>query len=421
MRCRPLAAHPGVLVVTIAVSASLALGACRGEPVKPTHVLDETGERVELREPRRWAAVLDAVLEGPAGGRLRLVGADVPKSATRGARVPMTLAFVVEGEHAGTEPRVFVHGSAPGAEVNQAGADHDPLRGRVKPVEWRRGDLLVDRFELVVPRGLGVDTLVVYAGLYERAAGEPARGGKDADRWRVSPASAHDGRHRVEIGRIHVEGAPRLDVQADVTKRRGPIVVDGVLDEPDWQRAARLPFQPYDGKSTIERETWARLLWDDEHLWVAFEGEDPDVFTPYANNDDPLYDSEAVEVFIDADGDKDVYVELQAAPAKDLRFDAAFAGGRRKNMDRAWNASYETKSVVTPTGFVSEWKIPVRSLKDIPAGEPRPGASWKVNLFRLERVRSGERVMRTEASAWSPPLSGDFHNLDRFGAIRFVD
>ena len=53
----------------------------------------------------------------------------------------------------------------------------------------------------------------------------------------------------------------------------------------------------------------------------------------------------------------------------------------------------------------------------------RKGASWKVNLFRLERVRSPDksRVVKSEASAWSTPLSGDFHNLDRFATITFVE
>jgi hypothetical protein len=406
-----------VLGLTGALLAPLA-GACARAPLEPTHVLDGQGPRRPLDAPAALPLALAAVLEGPAGARLRLVGAAVPREAAPGDRVPVALAFVVERAPQGEEPEVFVHAAAPGAEVSQAGADHPPLAGAHAPSTWQRGDLLVDRFELLVPRTIGVDALVVHVGLFEAGAA-----GKE--RWRVSPATAHDGRERIEVGRISIPGAPPLMVSADVKRRTGPVVLDGALDEPDWQRATRLgPFVAYDGRSRIERRTWARMLWDEESLWVAFEGEDPDVFTPYAKRDDPLYESEAIEVFIDADGDQDVYVELQAAPANDVHFDAAFSGGRRKNMDRAWNAPYETKTVTTPAGFTSEWRIPVRALKDIPAGEPRAGAQWRVNLFRLERVRDvprSERVVRTEAAAWSSPLSGDFHNLDRFGTIRFVD
>ena len=67
---------------------------------------------------------------------------------------------------------------------------------------------------------------------------------------------------------------------------------------------------------------------------------------------------------------------------------------------------------------MSEWRIPIGELKDIPA-PPAPGATWKINLFRLDRIRRGDKVIKNEASAWSTPLSGDFHNLDRFGTLQF--
>lgn len=60
-------------------------------------------------------------------------------------------------------------------------------------------------------------------------------------------------------------------------------------------------------------------------------------------------------------------------------------------------------------------------LRDVPAGEPRVGARWRINLFRLERRRQGDVVTSTEASAWSPVTANDFHALDRFGSLVFVD
>lgn len=379
---------------------------CERGLTRATHVVDRQGRR-PLTSPPSRAPTHDVLLDG----RIRLIQAAVDDVARPGERVSVSLTFLVEKSCEGLAPKLFVHAAAPGAEVNQAQVDLVPVGGKVPVASWQRGDLVVDDVELALPATLAVDSLVVRVGLFE---------GKR--RWTAEPAAAHDGQDRVEIGRVRVEGTPPTDVKTTVLQRRGPVTVDGILDEPDWQRASRLgPFVAWDGRSPIERKTWARLLWDDENLWVAFEGEDPDVFTPYKNHDDPLYDSEAIEVFLDADGDADEYVELQAAPANDLHFDAAFRGGRRKNMDRAWGAPYITKTVTTTTGFVSEWKIPVRTLKDVPAGEPRAGTSWKANLFRLERVRRENRTTRTEASAWSSPLSGDFHNLARFGTLSFVD
>ncbi len=208
---------------------------------------------------------------------------------------------------------------------------------------------------------------------------------------------------------------------ADVHQRQGDITVDGRLDESAWAAATPLVFSSYDGKPTPVLATGARMLWDAEALWLAFEVTDPDPFTPYSTRDAPLYESEALEIFIDADGDKDVYVELQSA-FSNVHFDAAFAGGQRKGMETAYNVDFTTASTATATGYVQEWRIPVGALRDVPGGAIAVGDRWHINLFRLERIRDAARtrVIKTEASAWSPPRVGDFHTLARFGVVHFV-
>jgi hypothetical protein len=349
-------------------------------------------------------------------GKLKLLGMQAPAQIEVGEVSRLTLLFEVIGD-VHSNPKVFVHGRAPGAEVNQVGADHQPLAGKQPPTAWQRGDVLVDTFDLRVPPAFPGETIVLHAGLYE-----------GNDRWRVTDGE-HDGDNRVEIGRLKVAGGVGGPPTMIAHKRAGELKIDGVLDEPAWQKAERAgPFIAYDGKRRIRNATHVRVLWDEDHLWVGFECDDVDIHTPYKERDDPLYESEAVEVFIDADGDKDEYVELQAA-ANDVHFDAAFKGGRRKNFDTSYNVSYETKAKLDGTfnddsdrdkGWVSEWRIPIAELRDVPA-KPSVGGEWKVNFFRLERVRRNGKVVGAEASAWSSPLSGDFHNLDRFGTLKFAE
>ena len=161
---------------------------------------------------------------------------------------------------------------------------------------------------------------------------------------------------------------------------------------------------------------------------MAFECDDNDIHTPYSKRDDPIYESEAVEIFIDANGDQDDYVELQAAP-NSVQFDASFKGGRRKNFNPPYNVNYLVQTQVDGTlnqagdddkKWISEWKIPVKELVDT-RGHIQAGDTWRVNLFRLDRIRQGDKVVRSEASAWSSPLSGDFHNISRMGTFAFVD
>jgi hypothetical protein len=380
----------------------------------PPVIRGTSGDRPLTADPAAAATRrLDALLDG----RIRLIGARGPTTLRAGERAEVTLWFQVEGDVFG-DPRVFVHGTAPGGELHHASFDHALLGGRSAATEWRTGDVLEDVFPIAAPASFPADKMELRVGLFEGDR-----------RFPVQPAGAHDGKDRVVALAVALQGAPPADAVVNAKKRAGAIVVDGKLSEPDWAQAEKMgPFIAYDGKQKLDFPTTAKIVWDEQYLYVAFEAADADAFTPYTKRDDPLYDSEAVEIFVDADGDKDEYVELQAAP-NDLHFDAAFKGGRRKNFETTYDVKYETKTIVDGTvndpsdvdrGFVSEWRIPIAELRDVPR-PPQVGDAWKINLFRLERVRKNGRVVKHEASAWSSPLSGDFHNLDRFGTLRFVE
>ena len=93
------------------------------------------------------------------------------------------------------------------------------------------------------------------------------------------------------------------------------ITIDGELKEEFWKDAAQLgPFILYHGKKEAKQQTRVKAAWSPDYLYLAFECDDTDVHTPYSKRDDPIYDSEAAEIFIDADGDQDDYIELQNAP-----------------------------------------------------------------------------------------------------------
>lgn len=403
-----------VLVAVVAVTG--VLSGCDGR-VTPGRVVDRTGPLATT--PAAALAAARPLDVGFAQG-LRLVGVQAPASVARGGRAELKLYVLVEGDVTTKKPKVSAHLAPVDADMVVGIGDHMLLGGR-GIATWRKGDLLVDDFSIVLPNELAADEVALWVGMQE-----------NKDQWKpvVAPGVVVNRRSRVEVARVKLEGAPAPKADAQVPRAAGAIVVDGKLDEADWARAPRLgPFVAWDGMSAITRPTTARMLWSADALYLAFEAADPDVHTPYKKHDDPIYESEAVEIFVDADGDGDVYVELQSAP-NDITFDAAFAGGARKNMDTSFEAGHQVKTAVDGTfnddkdedrGFISEWRIPVAALKDVPAGEPKVGASWKVNLFRLERLRAKGRITGSEASAWSTPLSGDFHNLARFGTVTFVE
>ena len=111
-----------------------------------------------------------------------------------------------------------------------------------------------------------------------------------------------DGRDRARLGVLRVEGRdvpiPRDGAEAHRADRHRWTARRGGVEA----RCARGPFQRYDGVGNGRYKTYARMLWDDHALYLAFEAPDRDVHTPYTQRDEPIYESEAVEIFIGADG-----------------------------------------------------------------------------------------------------------------------
>jgi len=205
-----------------------------------------------------------------------------------------------------------------------------------------------------------------------------------------------------------------------VHRAPAPIAIDGALLEAAWDRADRTGrfVRSLDGKAA-DAATEARLLWDDEALYVAFQCEDANVATPFTRDDQPLYTSNVVEIFLNPSGDLARYVEIEVAPSNAL-FDASFTG-RRAGMDLGWSSAARHAVQVDGTlndsrdvdrGWTVELAIPFANLP----GEPRPrrGDQWRFNLFRLRQPPG-------EGQAYSPPMVGDFHALEKFATLRFED
>lgn len=211
-----------------------------------------------------------------------------------------------------------------------------------------------------------------------------------------------------------------------VHRADGPIRIDGILAEHAWDRAAEAgPFvRSVDGKPA-GAATGARLLWDDQNLYLAFSAEDRDVSGRFFKDDEPLYTSNVMEIFLNPSGDLSRYDEIEIAPTNAL-FDASFAGGPRQNMDLSWSsralhAVHVDGTLNDPSdvdrGWTAELAIPFSALTGMDKPRPACGDRWRFNLYRL-RQGPGQPG---EGQAFSPPMRGDFHALDRFATLRFED
>jgi len=210
-----------------------------------------------------------------------------------------------------------------------------------------------------------------------------------------------------------------------------PITVDGVLNEPIWSKIKPVgKFRLSDGSGFASRRTEAKLFWDNSNLYVAFACVDPDIWGTLFKRDDPIYDEEVVEIFLDPDGDMKMYYEFEVSPRNTL-FDAIIynPSGSQEKGDLQVNSEWNCPRIKTAVkvdgtlddrtdidkGWTVEIAIPFSGL-DAPHVPPRDDDVWRANFYRIDLTP------KPEFSCWSPTLlvPPDFHVPRAFGKLIFI-
>ena len=319
----------------------------------------------------------------------------------------------------GDDWKLFVHLESPGGKKSHLNADHVPISGKYPMSLWKKGEIIRDIHRVSIPPTWPADTLELYVGAW-----------KGPLRLKITNGP-HDTENRVVVAKLPVAGAQKEGVAKRIVAKKvknGSIKADGKLDEVAWKDApSTVAFVRTMDGGAAEQGTTAKLLWDDKFLYVAFEMEDKDVWTTLDKHDDKLWTQEAVEMFIDADGDGKTYVELQANP-KGTTFDSYLPAYRKNEND--WDSNMKVGVVVdgtvdnrgdTDKGWIVEMAIPLEAArgkeKEMKGVPPVVGTEWKVNFFRMDLPQGHAQA----GSAWSPPMVGDFHALARFGTLVFGD
>ncbi len=199
--------------------------------------------------------------------------------------------------------------------------------------------------------------------------------------------------------------------------------IDGEPTEAEWSQAARTgPLALSNGVGFPRRAAEAGLLWDEHALYVAFWVEDRELTSPYGARDDDLFLADVCEIFLDPGGDGLDYVELEVSP-RGVVFDARFPRVRHDlPRSRRWTAeglrwAAQANGTVddpsdTDVGYSIEVAIPWAAL-----GDAARSQTLRANLFRIDVDARGDGAY----AAWSPPIVGDFHTLDRFGTLQLVE
>ncbi|MBC7287858.1 MAG: carbohydrate-binding family 9-like protein, partial [Armatimonadetes bacterium] len=208
------------------------------------------------------------------------------------------------------------------------------------------------------------------------------------------------------------------------------ITVDGRLDEPVWQRLPAIQLHKViNGEGSPDQPTEVKAAWDGRYLYVAFTCKDTDAWATMKNRDDHLWEEEVVEVFVDPDGDGTQYKEFEVNPlgtVVDLNIarpaHGDLAGALAWNSD-GWQTAVRVAGTAdnrndTDQGWVCEMAIPLADIA-APRSLPRPGDTWRVNFYRIDRPNKTDPNAGVEFSAWSAVLKG-YHEPERFGFLTFA-
>ncbi len=195
--------------------------------------------------------------------------------------------------------------------------------------------------------------------------------------------------------------APRL-----VAARAGePPRIDGRLSEGSWEAAfSATPFVLLGSATAPTQQTAARVLYDSESLYFAFECLEnrPDgIATIVQERDGPTYLDDCVEVFIAPGPDPSRYYHFVVNAAGVLRDE--------QGQDETWNSGAAASAARTEGGWSAEIAVPLADL----AIEANAGSEWRLNLCREERPHG-------EISSWAP-CQGGFHEPSRFGWLTHIN
>jgi hypothetical protein len=205
-----------------------------------------------------------------------------------------------------------------------------------------------------------------------------------------------------------VEGH-RLKLEARHTSSK--IVIDGVLDEPDWKIAPRTsPFLtcwPYQGK-TPKSATEVRVLYDSVNVYIGvichFKGGKHRLLVQDMRRDFTGADNELLKVVIEPFGRLSMPVQGFAVTPFGTQADMIFYQGGIVDYD--WDAVWRARCIIGDSTWIAEIAIPFTTLRYPPGVN-----AWRINFSRTIRSTG-------EWSGWSPwPLAYDASYMEYAGLL----
>ncbi|MEJ7821272.1 MAG: carbohydrate binding family 9 domain-containing protein [Chitinophagaceae bacterium] len=194
--------------------------------------------------------------------------------------------------------------------------------------------------------------------------------------------------------------------QLSIKKATGKIIIDGILDEPDWQSASvagnfKQNF-PYD-TSYAAKQTEARVTFDDQFLYISGVCYQPKKYIVQSlRRDYPNSSSDIFFVLIDPFQDKlnGFYFAVTPYGVQKEGLLYTGSGGSDNNFD--WDNKWYSEATRHDDKFIVELAIPFKTLR-------YKLASSNINEWNINFCRNN--LVFNERSSWAP-IPNSFRMID---------
>jgi len=190
-----------------------------------------------------------------------------------------------------------------------------------------------------------------------------------------------------------------------------PPVIDGKLDDACWSQAnVTTDFTDYRIEHLAREQTFVRVLYDDENLYIAFECIEPDpnrIVGVERKYDQSLREEDIVTAKFDTFHDHRC-TYIFAVNTLGTRYDARMGLFDRRDDD-TWGCDWSAACTVEKDRWYAEMAIPIANM----LFDRKDAVTWGLNFYRREKARQ-------ESSYWCyrnsraqyPREFGHLTNLD---------
>lgn len=233
----------------------------------------------------------------------------------------------------------------------------------------------------------------------------------------ATPEQQHVARDTIEQLTAALEAAPHWKPSPAyrIARRVDAIEIDGSCEEPAWKRAEPVPLRyAVDARESADAPyAQARLLWDDEYLYAAFEVPDESIVAPPTPRDADVFLNDCIELFIMPLKQFGNYWELNISPGGAVmdqfcaKYQDAPLSYFRRDLDiegMLHAAQIHRDADGKTTGYSVEAAIP---LNQLPGLVPQEGTVSWILMARANRD-TPEGPLRFYSHA---PMLGTFHNI----------